>query len=63
MHPDATEAVEDAVDQVRAKARQIKSSVRKEAKGLEHRGQEMLDDQIERVSDVVEAGKSAMKGS
>ena len=48
---------------MRAKARQIKSSVRKEAKGLKRHGQEMVDDQMERVTDAVEAGKTAIKGT
>jgi gas vesicle protein len=57
------ETVEDAVDKARAKARHIKADVRKETKGLEHRGQEMLDEQVERVSAAVADVKTAMQGS
>ncbi len=57
------ETVEDAVDKACAKARHIKADVRKETKGLEHRGQEMLDEQVERVSAAVADVKSAVQGS
>jgi gas vesicle protein len=63
LRDQATETVEDAVDQVRAKAHHIKASVRKEAKGLEHRGQEMLDEKVERVSAAVADLKTAMQRS
>jgi gas vesicle protein len=57
------ETVEDAVDKARTKARHIKADVRKETKGLEHRGQEMLDEQVERVSAAVADVKTAVQGS
>jgi len=59
----ATETVEDAVAQSRVKARQITADVREQAEALQQRGQNMLDEQKERLSTVVEAGKTAVQGS
>ena len=55
--------VEDAVGQARVKARQITEGVQEQADKLQQRGQEVLDEQKERVSTAVEAGKKAAKGS
>lgn len=63
LRDQTSETVEDAVDQVRAKARHVKAGVRKEAKGLGQRGQEMLDEQVERVSAAVADVKTAVPGS
>lgn len=63
LRDQATETVEDAVDQVRTKAHDIKTSVRKEAKELEHRAQDMLDGPVERVSAAVADVKAAVQGS
>ena len=59
----ANNTVEDAVAQARAKANQIKTSVRGEAEQLQRKGQDALDDGMQHVSDAVEAGKSAIQGS
>ena len=59
----ATGTVEDAMAQARAKAHQIRTSVRKEAVELQHKGQDAVDDGMQHVSDVIEAGKSAVQGS
>ena len=63
LRDQATEAVEDAVAQSRVKARQITGDVREQAEALQQRGQNMLDEQKERLSTVVEAGKTAVQGS
>jgi hypothetical protein len=55
--------VEDVVAQARVKARQVTADVREKAKDLQHRGQDMLDEQMARVSAVVEAGKTAVQSS
>jgi gas vesicle protein len=59
----AAETVEDAVTQSRVKARQITADVHEQAEALQQRGQNMLDEQKERLSTVVEAGKTAVQGS
>ena len=63
LRDQTTEAVEDAMAQAGVKARQIKTDVRKQAKELEQRGQDMFDEQKERFSTLVEAGKTAVQGS
>jgi gas vesicle protein len=63
MRDQATGTVEDAVSQARAKAHQIKTSVRKEAVHLQQKGQDVLDEGVQHVTDVVEAGKAAVQGS
>jgi gas vesicle protein len=63
LRDQASETVEDAVDQVRTEGHRIGRSVRKEAGHLQQRGQDVLDEQMQRVSSVVEAGKSAVQGS
>jgi gas vesicle protein len=59
----ATEKVENATDQVRTTARHIQADVKKEARRLEHRGQEVLDEQAERVATAVADVKTAVQGS
>jgi gas vesicle protein len=59
----AAETVEDVVAQSRVKARQITADVHEQAEALQQRGQNMLDEQKERLSTVVEAGKTAVQGS
>jgi gas vesicle protein len=55
-----TESVEDTVAQTRGKAHQIMDGVHKQAKELKQRGQDMLDEQKEVVSQAVEAEKTAI---
>ena len=59
----ANEIVEDAMAQAGLKGLRIRASVRKEADHVQKSGQDMLDEQMQRVSEVVEAGKSAIQGS
>lgn len=63
MRGRTAENVEDAAAQARGKARQITGGVREKAEELQQYGQEMLDEQRERVSTFVEAGKKAVQGS
>jgi len=56
----AAETVEDAVAQARGKTGQIATDVHKQAKELQQRGQDMLDEQKDVVSAVVEAEKTAL---
>jgi gas vesicle protein len=55
--------VEGAVTQVRGKAREITAGARKKAEELQQDGQEILDEQRERASNVVKAAKEAIQGS
>lgn len=54
---------EDAVAKARVKARQITADVHEQAEELQHHGQHMLDEQKERLSTVVEAGKKKVHDS
>jgi gas vesicle protein len=51
----------DAMVQAGDKAHQISHDVRKQAEKLEHRGQAMLDGQMDNLSSMVEAGKDAVQ--
>lgn len=62
LRDQTVKSVEDTVAQVRSKANQISTSLHKQAEDLQHRGQEMLDEQKERWAPVVEAGKTAVQG-
>ena len=55
-----TETVEDTVAQTRGKARRVMAGVQKQTKELQQRGQDMLDEQKEVVSQVVKAEKTAL---
>jgi hypothetical protein len=59
--PQGNQALDD-MEHTRAKAHQVKVDVRKDAKELQQRGQEMLDEQMAHVSAVIEAGKAAVQG-
>lgn len=63
LRDQTTEAVEDAVSQVGSKARQVRAGVRKEVKALDHRSQAMLTEQKKRWDTLVDAGKTAVRGS
>jgi gas vesicle protein len=63
LHDQATGTVEDAVAQARSKAHQIRTSVRKEAVHVQQKGQDVIDEGMQHVSDAVEAGKAAVQGS
>lgn len=63
LRDQVTEMVDDVMAQGRAKGRQIKIGIRREAHNLQKQGQDVLDTQMEHVADAVEAGKSALQGS
>jgi len=63
LREQTTEAVEDALKQARTKGRQIRADVREKADELQQHGQAVLDEQKERLSTLVEAGKTAIQGS
>jgi len=63
LREQTTDAVEDALKQARTKGRQIRADVREQADALQQRGQDVLDEQKEHWSALVEAGKTAVQGS
>lgn len=62
LRDQTTDAVEDALAQTRHKTRKIRASVRHQAEAVQQRGQDVLDEQAERLSTLVEAGKTAVQG-
>lgn len=63
LRDQASEVVDDAVAQVRVKTRQIKAGISDKAEELQQRGQEMVVEQKERFSTLVESGNKAVHGS
>jgi len=63
LREQTAEAVEDALKQARTKGRQIRADVREQADALQQRGQDVLDEQKENWSALVQAGKTAVQGS
>jgi gas vesicle protein len=63
LRKQTTKGIEDGVDQVRAKAHQVTTSIHDQAEDLQQRSQDVVDQQKERWSSVVEAGKTAVQGS
>ena len=63
LRDQATDTIEETVAQARAKGRHISANVQKQAEKIQQRGQDMLDEQKERWSPVVEAGKNAVQGN
>ena len=58
-----TDAIEDGVEQVRDKAHQVTASIHDQAEELQQRGQDVVDHGKERLSVVVEAGKTAVNNA
>ncbi len=58
-----TEMVEDTMAQVRLNADKIATNGREKMKELKLQGQELAVEQLERVSAVVDAGKTVVKNS
>ena len=58
-----TKTVEDTMAQVRSNVDKIASSGREKIKELEQYGKELAAEQLDRVSAVVDAGKTAVKSS
>ena len=60
LRDQVTETVGDAAAQARGKARRITAGVQRQTRELQQRGQDMLDEQKEVVSQVIEAEKTAV---
>jgi len=58
-----TKIAEDTLEQVRSNANKITTGGREKIKELKQHGKELAVEQLDRVSGVVEAGKSAVKSS
>ena len=58
-----TETIEGGVRQVRRTAHRVTTDLHDQAEDLQQRGQEVVDEQKERWSPVVKAGKTAVNGS
>ena len=58
-----TEIVEDVMAQVRLDRNKLTTEGRKKAKELMHQGQELVVEQLDRVSDAAQAGKKAIQSS
>lgn len=63
LREQTAETIEDGVKQVRTKAHHIATGIHDQAEDLQQQGQDMFDEQRERWSPVVEAGKTAVNGS
>jgi gas vesicle protein len=57
-----TSMAEDAIKQVRTKTDQVKTTVSEKAKELKKQGQEVLVEQLDRVSNAAESGKKVIQG-
>jgi gas vesicle protein len=57
------DAVDDAVDQVRTKARRVTADIHNQTDALQQRGQDVVDEGKKRWDTVIEAGKAAVNGS
>jgi gas vesicle protein len=55
-----TKTIDAGVDQVRAKAHEVTSSIQEQVEDLQQRGQDVVDGQRERWAPVVKAGKTAV---
>lgn len=62
LRQQTAETIEDGVNQVRAKAHEVTTNLHKQAEALQQRGQDVLDQQRERWSPVVEATQTAVQG-
>ena len=60
LRDQVVETVEDTVAQARGQAHRVVARVQRQTKELQQRGQDMLDEQKEVVSQVVEAEKTAV---
>jgi gas vesicle protein len=63
LRDQTTASVEDAVSQVRSKAGQIKDDVSDKAKDLKQQGEDVLVEQLDRVTAAAETGKKAIQGN
>ena len=63
LRDQATDAMDDAVAQVRVKTRQLTTDIGDKAEKIQHRSQTMINEQKERFANLVEGGKKAIQGS
>jgi gas vesicle protein len=56
-----TESVKDRVSQVVSKAEHLKGGLKGRSSDLKHRGQDVLIEQLDRVSEAVEAAKKVLQ--
>jgi len=56
-----TESVKDTVSQVVSKAGHLKSGIGGKSRDLKHKGQDVLIEQLDRVSEAVEAAKKVLQ--
>ena len=56
-----TEGVKDRVSQVVSRAEHLKGGLRGRSNDIKHRGQDVLIEQLDRVSEAVEAAKKAIE--
>lgn len=63
MRKQSIKTIESGASQVRAKAHQVTTGIHDQVEDIQQRGQDAVDDQRERWSPVVEAGKAAVNGS
>lgn len=59
----ATATVETTLTQIRTKADQLKTDVEEKAKNLKYHGQDVLVNQLDRVSEAVENSKKLIQGN
>ena len=62
LREQASDRLDDAMDQAHSASQQITSNVQKQAKKIQQRGQDVIDEQKERWAPLVEAGQKAAKG-
>ena len=62
LYDQTTASVKGAMAQVRTRAGQIKADVSDKAKELKQQGQDVLVEQLDRVSAATESGKKAIQG-
>jgi len=60
LREQASDSLDDAVSQVRVKTRQITSDINDKAEELQQRGQDLIDEQKERISAMRSDGKKAL---
>lgn len=56
-----TEGVKDTVSQVVSKASHLRGGLKDKSQDLKHRGQDVLIEQLDRVSEAVEAAKKVLQ--
>lgn len=61
LREQTADTVETSLVQARTKAGNLSDDIRKTTDELEHRAQEVLDEQSERLTSVVQAGKKAIR--